>query len=130
MNIKKIASAVVTLASVIALTACGVDTTSGCENSVMNYVSTSEYSIPSSIEAKIEAKEKTIVITEFIKGSSNNYNKTAVEVSSFIKSAQEKMLAENYELISSDTNSMGEYGTSISVTLIFQKQQEITKPLG
>lgn len=67
MNIKKITTAVVTIASVITLTACAPDSTSGGENSVMNYVSSSEYSIPSSIKAKIEAKEKTIVITDIFK---------------------------------------------------------------
>jgi hypothetical protein len=36
------------------------------------------------------------------------------------------MSEENYELISSDTNSMRKNGRSISVTLIFQKQEEQT----
>lgn len=119
---------IIAIASLLMLTACSVDTTSGGEDSVMNYVSTSEYSIPSSIKEKIEAKKKTIVITEYINESMQpaKYSEISVNVSNFINSAQAKMSEENYELISSDTNSMGEYGKSISVTLIFQKQEEQT----
>lgn len=125
----KITKTVITVASLLMLTACSVDTTSGGEDSVINYVTTSEYSIPSSIKEKIEAKKKTIVITEFLnENTTARYSETSVNVSNFINSAQEKMSEENYELISSDTNSMGEYeyGRSISVTLIFQKQEEQT----
>ena len=121
----KITKTVITVASLLMLTACSEDTTSGGEDSVMNYVTTSEYSIPSSIKEKIEAKKKTIVITEFLNATAR-YSETSVKVSNVINSAQEKMSEENYELISSDTNSMGEYGRSISVTLIFQKQEEQT----
>lgn len=93
----------------------------------MNYVSTSEYSIPSSIKEKIEAKKKTIVITEYInEATAARYSEISVKVSNFINSAQAKMSEENYELISSDTNSMGKSGRSISVILIFQKQEEQT----
>ena len=118
---------IIAIAPLLMLTACGVDTTSGGENSVMNNVTTSEYSIPSSIKADIEAKKKTIVITEYLnEPTTTRYSEISVDVSNFINSAQEKMSEENYELISSDTNSMGEYGLSISVTLIFQKQEEQT----
>lgn len=119
---------IIAIASLLMLTACSVNTTSGGEDSVMNYVSTSEYSIPSSIKEKIEAKKKTIVITEYINEAMQpaRYSEISVNVSNFINSAQAKMSEENYELISSDTNSMGEYGKSISVTLIFQKQEEQT----
>ena len=119
---------IIAIASLLMLTACSEDTTRGGEDSVMNYVSTSEYSIPSSIKEKIEAKKKTIVITEYINEATQpaRYSEISVKVSNFINSAQAKMSEENYELISSDTNSMGEYGRSISVTLIFQKQEEQT----
>ena len=119
---------IIAITSLLMLTACSEDTTRGGEDSVMNYVSTSEYSIPSSIKEKIEAKKKTIVITEYINEANQpaRYSEISVKVSNFINSAQAKMSEENYELISSDTNSMGEYGKSISVTLIFQKQEEQT----
>ena len=119
---------IIAIASLLMLTACSVNTTSGGEDSVMNNVTTSEYSIPSSIKEKIEAKKKTIVITEYINEAMQpaRYSEISVKVSNFINSAQAKMSEENYELISSDTNSMGEYGKSISVTLIFQKQEEQT----
>ena len=128
MNMNKTTKIIIAIASLLMLTACSVDTTSGGEDSVMNYVSTSEYSIPSSIKEKIEAKKKTIVITEYINEAMQpaRYSEISVNVSNFINSAQAKMSEENYELISSDTNSMGEYGKSISVTLIFQKQEEQT----
>ena len=124
----KITKTGITVASLLMLTACSVNTTSGGEDSVMNNVTTSEYSIPSSIKEKIEAKKKTIVITEYINEAMQpaRYSEISVKVSNFINSAQAKMSEENYELISSDTNSMGEYGKSISVTLIFQKQEEQT----
>ena len=128
MNMNKTTKIIIAIASLLMLTACSVDTTSGGEDSVMNYVSTSEYSIPSSIKEQIEAKKKTIVITEYINEAMqpDRYSEISVNVSNFINSAQAKMSEENYELISSDTNSMGEYGKSISVTLIFQKQEEQT----
>lgn len=128
MNMNKTTKIIIAIASLLMLTACSVNTTSGGEDSVMNYVSTSEYSIPSSIKEKIEAKKKTIVITEYINEAMQpaRYSEISVNVSNFINSAQAKMSEENYELISSDTNSMGEYGKSISVTLIFQKQEEQT----
>lgn len=128
---KKITKIIVSLASLLMLTACRVDTTRGGNNSVMNYVSTTEYSIPRSVEEKIEEKHKTIVITEFIQDpASSKFGNTAVRISNFINSAQAKMLEENYELISTDTNTMGRSGTAISVTLIFQKQETYIKPLG
>lgn len=109
------------------LTACSVDTTSGGDDSIMNYVTTSEYSIPSPIKEQIKWKKKTIVITEFLNETTTaRYRETSVKVSNFINSAQAKMSEENYELISSDTNSMRKNGRSISVTLIFQKQEEQT----
>ena len=127
MNMNKTTKIIIAIASLLMLTACSVGTTSGGEDSAMNYVTTSEYSIPSSIKEQIEAKKKTIVITEFLnENTTARYSETSVNVSNFINSAQEKMSEENYELISSDTNSMGEYGRSISVTLIFQKQEEQT----
>ena len=129
MNMNKTTKIIIAIASLLMLTACSVEnTTSGGEDSVMNYVSTSEYSIPSSIKEKIEAKKKTIVITEYINEAMQpaRYSEISVNVSNFINSAQAKMSEENYELISSDTNSMGEYGKSISVTLFFQKQDEQT----
>ena len=128
MNMNKTTKIIITVASLLMLTACSVNTTSGGEDSVMNNVTTSEYSIPSSIKEKIEAKKKTIVITEYINEAMQpaRYSEISVKVSNFINSAQAKMSEENYELISSDTNSMGEYGKSISVTLIFQKQEEQT----
>lgn len=127
----KITKIIVSLTALFMLTACRVDTTRGGTNSVMNYISTTEYSIPRSVEEKIEAKHKTIVITEFIQDPrTSKFGDTAVKVSNFINSAQAKMLEENYELISTDTNTMGRNGTAISVTLIFQKQETYIKPLG
>ena len=127
MNMNKTTKIIIASASLLMLTACSVNTTSGGEDSVMNYVSTSEYSIPSSIKEKIEAKKKTIVITEYInEANADRFSEISVKVSNFINSAQAKMSEENYELISSDTTSMGKSGRSISVTLIFQKQEEQT----
>lgn len=118
---------IIAIASLLMLTACSVDTTSGGDDSMMNYVTTSEYSIPSSIKEQIKWKKKTIVITEFLDETSTaRHSETSVKVSNFINSAQAKMSEENYELISADTNSMKKNGRSISVTLIFQKQEEQT----
>ena len=71
--------------------------------------------------------ESDVEITEFLNETTTaRYRETSVKVSNFINSAQAKMSEENYELISSDTNSMRKNGRSISVTLIFQKQEEQT----
>ena len=51
--------------------------------------------------------KKKIIITELINSQFHTYEKTALKVSDFIKSANKQMEEHGYTIISSDTNGLG-----------------------
>lgn len=110
-------------ASAFLLTACHSSTLEGGDNSLQEtkISKVSSYSIPNSIQEQISSNQEVIVVTEFYSGGSFSYKTTSKEIGDFIQEASKSFFEKGYKLVASDTNSMGEYGSSISITLIFHK---------
>lgn len=105
------------------LTGCTQSTTSGGEKSLTNYNTYKTYELSTNIMSDIEMSKEKIIITELINSQFHTYERTALKVSDFIKSANKQMEEHGYTIISSDTNGLGKDGDMIFVTLIFTKNK-------
>ncbi len=120
---KKLTIITTALLSTLLLTGCTQSTTSGGEKSLTNYNTDKTYELSSNIISDIEMSKDKIIITELINSQFHSYEKTALKVSDFIKSANKQMEEHGYSIISSDTNGLGKDGDMIFVTLIFTKNK-------
>lgn len=117
---------IVLTTSALLLTACASSTLEGGDNSLQEteVSNASSYSIPNSIQEQIASNQEVIVVTEFYNVGSFSHKTTSKEIGDFIQQASKSFLEKGYKLVASDTNSMGEYGSSISITLIFHKTSQ------
>ena len=105
----------------MALTACSDRRTKqGGQNSITNRVATYQYAIPDSVKTQIDQNAEKIIITELVSDSSAMDYAVIVNVASYINSVNDVMTEQGYTISSSDTNSIGDYGNAIVVTLIFE----------
>lgn len=121
--VKKLTIITTALLSTLLLTGCTQSTTSGGEKSLTNYNTDKTYELSTNIMTDIEMSKEKIIITELINSQFHSYEKTALKVSDFIKSANKQMEEHGYTIISSDTNGLGKDGDMIFVTLIFTKNK-------
>lgn len=110
------------LSAIFLLSACSdKQTNRGGESSITNKVETYQYTIPDSIKTQIEQQTEKIIITEIVSTSSfAEYDDIFTDVASYIHSINDAMVQNGYTIISSDSNGLGEYSTTVSVTLIFE----------
>lgn len=111
--------------SVLCLFGCTYNTTSGGSDSLIERKTETnqvDYQLPQAIKNKIDKQEKVIVLTELVTiGAFRSLASEVNDIHSFTEDVTKKMLDQGYILMSSDTNSMGQHGDQISVTLIFHK---------
>lgn len=83
-------------------------------------MATYQYAIPDSVKTQIDQNAEKIIITELVSDSSAMDYAVIVNVASYINSVNDVMTEQGYTISSSDTNSIGDYGNAIVVTLIFE----------